>query len=188
MKIRFISRYVLIKILGWKINGEFPDIRKSIVIFAPHTSYYDALYGKLFLNETGINHIFLSKKELFVFPMNILMKWFGSIPVRGVAGKNAIYEVSEILEGAQSMHIVLSPEGTMSKVTKWNIGFYYLAWKANIPIVVGYIDYKKKEIGVKGVIYNLENVNTVINQITEMYKDVTAKHPENFSLEKKYRV
>ncbi|MCX6286599.1 MAG: 1-acyl-sn-glycerol-3-phosphate acyltransferase [Bacteroidetes bacterium] len=188
MKMKIISKYILINLLGWKINGEFPDVKKSIVIFAPHTSYYDALYGKLFLNRTGINHIFLSKKELFVFPMNILMKWFGSIPVRGVVGKNAIYEVSEILEEAQSIHVVLSPEGTMSKVTKWNKGFYYMAWKANVPIVVGYIDYKKKEIGVKGVIDNLENINTVIRQVNEFYEDVTAKHPENFSLEKKCRL
>jgi 1-acyl-sn-glycerol-3-phosphate acyltransferase len=180
---RKISGYILSSLLGWKIRGEFPDVKKSIVIFAPHTSYYDALYGKLFINMIGIKYAFLSKKELFYFPMNILMRWYGSIPVRGVLGKNAIYQVVNMFEGAESLHIIISPEGGFAKVTKWNRGFYYMAYKAKVPIVVGYLDYQKKEIGVKGVIYNLENINTVMNQINTMYKDVTAKYPEKFSLE-----
>jgi len=177
-----ISGYILTKILGWKIRDEFPDIRKSIIIFAPHTSYYDALYGKLFLNEIGISHRFLSKKELFYFPMNIAMKWYGSIPVRGVAGSNAIYQVTKMLDEAQSLHIILSPEGALAKVTSWNKGFYYMAKKSKVPIVVGYLDYQKKEIGIKGVIENLENINTVLYQVNKMYTNITAKHPENFSI------
>lgn len=175
--------FILTNVLGWKIVGEFPDVKKSIVIFAPHTSYYDALYGKLFINQLGIKYAFLSKKELFFFPMNILMKWYGSIPVRGVTGKNAIIQVAKMLEESESLHIILSPEGGFAQVTKWNKGFYYMAYKSNVPIVVGYLDYQKKEIGVKGVIDNLENLIVVMNQINTMYMGVTAKYPENFSIE-----
>lgn len=178
-----ISGFLLSNVLGWKIVGGFPHIKKSIVIFAPHTSYYDALYGKLCFNEFGMTHRFLSKKELFYFPMNIFMKWYGSIPVRGVAGKNAVYQVAKMLDEAETLHVILSPEGTFDKVTKWNKGFYYMACKANVPIIVGYLDYKKKEIGVKGVIDNLENINTVMHRINTMYENVTAKYPENFSLD-----
>jgi 1-acyl-sn-glycerol-3-phosphate acyltransferase len=90
-----------------------------------------------------------------------------------------------MLEEAQSLCIVVSPEGTRKKMTKWNKGFYYMAWKANVPIVVGYVDYQKKEIGVKGVIYNLENINMVMHQINVLYKDVKGKYPERFSLDLK---
>jgi len=62
-----ISGYFLTSVLGWKIRGEFPAFKKCIVIFAPHTSYFDAFYGKLFLNEIGSKHTILSKKELFPF-------------------------------------------------------------------------------------------------------------------------
>lgn len=180
---RMISGYMLTKVLGWKIKGEFPDINKSIIIFAPHTSYYDALYGKLFLNEIGIKHSFISKKELFFFPMNLVMKWYGAIPVSGANNKNAIYQVIAMLNSYSKLHIVISPEGSRRKVTHWNKGFYYMALKANVPIVVGYMDYEKKEIGIKGVIDNLQNINAVMQQIHTMYKGVTAKYPENFSLE-----
>lgn len=179
-----ISGYILTKVLGWKIVGNFPIINKSVVIFAPHTSYYDSLYGKLFLNEIGINHIFLSKKELFFFPMNIVMRLYGSIPVDSAKKYgNTIYKASQLIEVNKSLHIILSPEGTRKKVLKWNKGFYYLAYKAKVPIVIGYLDYKNKEIGIKGVLENLENVNAVMNQINTMYKDVSAMYPDKFSLE-----
>ncbi|MCK9421827.1 MAG: 1-acyl-sn-glycerol-3-phosphate acyltransferase [Bacteroidales bacterium] len=180
-----ISKYILTSVLGWKIKGEFPDVKKSIIIFAPHTSYYDALYGKIGLNEFGIKHTFLSKKELFFFPLNFVMKLYGSIPIRSVKGNNVIYQVVKMFEEAQSLHIILSPEGTRAKVTQWNKGFYYMAWKAKVPIVVGYIDYQKKEIGIKGVIDNPADIDTVMHQINTMYKDVTGKYPEKFSLDLK---
>jgi len=71
----------------------------------------------------------------------------------------------------------------LTKVFKWNKGFYYIALRANVPIIIGYLDYQKKEIGVKGVINNLENINSVMNQINMMYEDVSAKYPDKFSLE-----
>jgi len=185
---RTISGFILTNILGWKIIGKFPDIKKSIIVFAPHTSYFDALYGKLYLIEIGITHVILSKKELFFFPMNIVMELYGSIPVRGVKDKNAIYCVSHMLEEPQNLHIILSPEGTRQKMTKWNNGFYYIANKTRVPIIVVYLDYKKKEIGIKGVVDSHENIKTVMQQINSMYKDVAAKYPENFSLYLKYNL
>ena len=71
---RTVSGYILTNVLGWKIKGEFPDVKKSITIFAPHTAHIDALYGKLGIAQMGVKYLFLSKKELFFFPMNIVMK------------------------------------------------------------------------------------------------------------------
>lgn len=177
-----ISGYILSNILGWKITGEFPDIKKSIIIFAPHTTYYDALYGKLFLNEIGIKHTILSKKELFIFPINIAMNLFGAIPAQST-NRNTLYQVTKMFNNSEELHIVLSPEGTRAKVTHWNKGFFYMASKANVPIIVGYMDYKKKEIGVLGVLENQDNVKTIMKPINKMYKNISAKYPENFSLE-----
>ena len=169
--------------LGWEIVGEFPDIKKSITIFAPHTAHIDAIYGKMGFTELGVKYKFLSKKELFFFPMNLVMKKFGSIPVRGVKDKNAIYQVVDLLQNTEELHIVISPEGWIKRVTKWNKGFYYMANKAQVPIVVGYLDYAKKQMGVKGVIYDTSDYKSVMNQINEYYADVTGKNPDQFVLE-----
>lgn len=176
------SFFILVNILGWKIINNFPNIKRSVIIFAPHTSYLDALYGKLYVNIIEINHKFLSKKELFFFPMNIVMKLYGAMPIRGIEGQNSIIYVSKILKDSQSLHVIISPEGTRSKVTRWNKGFYLIALKSEVPIIVAFIDYKKKEIGIKGVINNLENYDEVIKTINSMYKNVCAKHPNNFAI------
>ena len=56
----------------------------------------------------------------------------------------------------------------------------FIALKANVPIVVAYFDYGKKEVGTKGVFYPTGDVDKDIHTIREMYRGVTACHPENF--------
>ncbi|MDK2977867.1 MAG: hypothetical protein PWP52_581 [Bacteroidales bacterium] len=178
-----ISRYILVNLLGWKIKDEFPNIKKSIIIFAPHTSYWDGFYGKLYLMQLGINYKFLSKKEFFKFPLNYFFKIFGSIPVSKT--KEYIDYVAELINISQELHIVLSPEGQLAKTIRWKKGYYYMAVRANVPIVVGFIDYKRKEIGIKGIIDSLSSIEVVRKEVAELYSDVTAKYPENFSPELK---
>lgn len=167
--------------LGWKITGDYAGLKKSITIFAPHTAHVDFFYGKLGFTELGVKFKFLSKKELFFFPMNLVMRKLGSIPVRGVKGKNAIYEVAQMLNDTDELHIVVSPEGWIKRTTKWNKGFFYMAQKAKVPIVVGTLNYEKKEMGVKAVIYDTSDFKIVIEQINSIYKDSKGKNPEQFA-------
>ncbi len=184
---RTASSYILYNILGWKINGVFPDIKKSILIIAPHTSIWDWLILKLFLNQISVKYKILYKKDFFVFPMNIVMKPLGSIPVeRKGKRNNLIFQIAGLFYNNEELCIVLSPEGTRHKVTRWEKGFYYISKRTNVPIIVGYIDYTKKEIGIKGVIKNISDMNNTMNVISKMYKNVNAKYPENFILDKRY--
>ena len=178
-----ISGFILKYLLGWKIKGEFPNIKRSIIIFAPHTSYWDGLYGKLYLMQLDVNYRFLSKKEFFKFPLKYFFKIYGSIPVSKTKGD--IDYVVELINIRHELHIVLSPEGQLAKTIRWKKGYYYMAVRANVPIVVGYIDYKKKEIGIKKVIYNPTDISIVRKEIAQLYSDVSAKYPENFSPELK---
>lgn len=178
-----ISGFVLVNILGWKIIGELTNIKKSIIIFAPHTSYRDGLYGKLYLMQLGVHYKFLSKKEFFKFPLNYFFKIYGSIPVSKT--KEYIDYVVELINNSHELHIVLSPEGQLAKAIRWKKGYYYMAVRANVPIVVGFIDYKRKEIGIKKVIYTPTDISTVRKEIAQLYSDVTAKYPDNFSTELK---
>jgi len=178
-----ISNKVL-KILGWKVADNLPNFDKSVIIFAPHTSYWDGFYGKLLLMQYDINYKFLSKKEFFKFPLNYFFKLYGSIPVS--RNKEYIDEVVSLFDKSRNLHIVLSPEGQLAKTDHWKKGFYYMANRANVPIIVGYIDYKKKEMGLKGVIQDTSDMKKTISEISQMYENVVAKHPENFILDKRY--
>ncbi|MBR1547797.1 MAG: 1-acyl-sn-glycerol-3-phosphate acyltransferase [Prevotella sp.] len=180
-----IERFILARLLGWKVVSNFPDgVKKSIIVFAPHTSYWDAVIGKLVLRAYDVPHQFLSKKELFRFPMGIVMHLIGAMPIRGVKGQNAIYHISHLLAVADEKHFLICPEGGFAPTDRWDAGFYYMAYKARVPLVVVYLDYKRKEAGVKGVIYDLDNQNDVYRQLAEMYRGVTARHPDRFLLPK----
>jgi len=172
----------ILQMQGWKINGGYDGLKKSVTIFAPHTAHIDYYYGKLGFTELGVKFKFLSKKELFFFPMNLIMRALGSIPVRGVKGQNAIYHVVEMLNKNEELHIVVSPEGWIKKMTKWNKGFFYMAQKANVPIAVATLDYEKREMGVKRIIYDTSDFKTVLAEINAVYKDVKGKNPDQFAL------
>jgi 1-acyl-sn-glycerol-3-phosphate acyltransferase len=173
---------MLSKIMGWKITGDFPDLPKSVVIFAPHTSYLDGVIGTLYLKELGINHVFLSKESLFVFPLNLLMRWYGSIPVKNT--DKYIFQVSDLFDSVKELHIVLSPEGTRKTNHAWKRGFYYIARRGNVPIIVGYLDYSKKQIGILDVIYNYKDINETMFYVTLLYKNMHGKYADKFVTDK----
>ena len=68
----------------------------------------------------------------------------------------------------------------LEKVEEWKKGFYYIAEKAQVPIMIAYFDYAKKEAGFKGLFYPTGDAEKDIRTIRESYRDVTACHPENF--------
>jgi 1-acyl-sn-glycerol-3-phosphate acyltransferase len=174
----------ILKLLGWTSLDEFPDLKKSIIIFAPHTSYWDAFYGKLYFMSIHVNYKFLSKQEFFKFPLMYAFRAFGAIPV--LRDKTYIDQIVRLFESNKELHIILSPEGQLPRTDHWKKGFYYMANKADIPIVVGYIDYKKKEMGIKGVISDTHNMKETLEKISVMYKDVQAKYPKDFALDKRF--
>jgi 1-acyl-sn-glycerol-3-phosphate acyltransferase len=137
----------ILKIFGWKLKGEFPDIKKSIVVMAPHTSNWDFVIGKLYLSAMGISNNTLMKKEMFVFPLNILMSSLGAIPVDRKNKKNSmVQQVASIIESREKCNIFIAAEGTRKRKTRWKKVFYHIAKKAKVPIVTSFVDYKKKEV------------------------------------------
>lgn len=179
-----IEHFILTRLLRWHVSNGFPDINKSITVFAPHTSYWDAVIGKLVLRSYHVPHTLLSKKELFHFPMGIVMHLLGAVPIGGVKGHNAIHDAVARLNRQDEMHLVICPEGQLPPTDRWNPGFYYMAVKAQVPIIVVYLDYGKREAGVKGVISDLHDQNEVYHQLADMYRGVTACYPDQFQLPK----
>ncbi|OYT15151.1 MAG: glycerol acyltransferase [Bacteroidetes bacterium 4572_77] len=175
---------LVLKLLGWTSLDEFPPIKKSVIIFAPHTSYWDGFFGKLYFMSINVNYKFLSKQEFFTFPLKYVFSAFGAIPV--IRDKTYIDQIVQLFKANKELHIILSPEGQLPRTDHWKKGFYYMANKANVPIIVGYIDYKNKEMGIKRVIRDTSNMKETMENISLMYKGVQAKYPKDFALDKRY--
>ncbi len=167
--------------------GEFPDLKKIIVIVAPHTSNWDIIIEKLYMKEIGIKNRVLTKKELFFFPMNLILKAWGAIPIdRNDIYNTIINDMVTLFKENRKFCLIMTPEGTRKKVTRWKKGFLYIARKAQVPIVISYIDFKKKEVGIKGVIKDTSDKKEIMKKINKMFKNVNAKYPKDFILDKRY--
>ena len=177
-----ISKYIL-HLWGWKVVGNIPVEKKMVVVSVPHTSNWDFIIGRLFMFSVGLKPKLLMKKELFFFPLGWVLRKVGGIPVDRKQKNDIIDRMVYEFEHADNLVLVITPEGTRKKVSEWKKGFYYIAASANVPIVPGYFDFKKKTIGIGEPFFVSQSIDADINRIKEFVKDVTPKYPNLFSLE-----
>ena len=185
--IDFICR-ISLKLMGWKVIGTYPpEIKKCVLIAGPHTSMWDFILGRMAFYRFHIKVKFLIKKELFKFPFGGLLKRLGGIPVNRGKKNNMIEYISELFEKSEKLIIVITPEGTRKYNAHWKKGFYYIAQRANVPIVMAFIDYAKKEGGIGKVMYPSGNFEEDFKIIEDFYRGKNAKYPEKFNLSAMYQ-
>jgi 1-acyl-sn-glycerol-3-phosphate acyltransferase len=172
-----------LRVVGWHIEGTVPDIPKLVAIGAPHTSYWDL---PLFLTATAvmsdgfatIKLAWIGKHTLFRGPLDALFRRLGGIPVNRAAGHHVIKAAIRAFQEHDRLVLVLAPEGTTKKVDYWKPGFYFIARLAHVPIVCGYLDYKRKVAGVGPTITPSGDMEADMKIMRDFYQHVTPKHPE----------
>ncbi len=178
----------ILKLLGWKIVGNFPNINKSVVVMAPHTSYWDFVLGRLYLDAVGRSNNTLMKKEIFIFPLNILMSKLGAIPIdRGNKKISYVSQLKSIFNERDEFNLFIAPEGTRKQTTRWKKGFFHIAKEADVPILLSYIDYKERKIGIEGIVNDTSSIESTMKEVNKFYKNKNAKYPENFALDKRFQ-
>lgn len=177
-----LSRFIM-KSIGWEIVGNIPpDIKKCVITAAPHTSNWDFVIGRLAYWSLGVPVKFLIKKEAFEHPLGFLVKRMGGIPVDRHKNTNLVDQVAALFNDYEVLNVIITPEGTRKLVTNWKRGFYYIALKANVPIVLGFVDYNNKKGGFGPVLYPSGNFEEDFKIIETFYKTKTAKNPLLFNL------
>lgn len=172
------------KVLGWKVVGNIPDdVKKCVIAVAPHTSIDDFILGRLAYCSVGKPVKFLIKKEFFDNPIlrPILIK-LGGIPVDRSRSNNIVNQVSAMFDKYEVLNIIITPEGTRKLVHNWKRGFYYIALKANVPIVLGFLDFKKKELGFGPMLYPTGDYEADWKEMEKFYRGIVAKHPDRYNL------
>jgi len=174
---------LVLKIVGWKAEnriGELPP--KAVAIAAPHTSMWDFFYGYYAWRALGVRVKFLIKKESFFFPLGILLKSLGGIPVDRSSKNSIVEDVVAQFQKTDRMILTITPEGTRAKVKRWKNGYHRIAEMAKVPVIVGFIDYKQKTAGVIKL-YDLQgdsNYDTL--QIMKYYTEFEGKNKDQFYL------
>ncbi len=180
---------LILRMLGWKITGNIPpSVKKCVILAAPHTSNLDFLIGRLAYFELGVPVKFLIKKEAFENPLGGLLVKMGGIPVDRGRRNNLVEDVAGLFEKSHQLNVIVAPEGTRKLSVNWKKGFYYIALKANVPIVCGFVDYKKKEGGFGPMFTPSGDYDADFKIIETFYRSKTARHPELFSLSPKNEI
>lgn len=177
------SRFTLWS-LGWKVKGALPpEVKKCIIVVAPHTSMMDFIIGRLAFWFLRIKVNFLIKKEAFTPWVGWLIKGSGGIPVDRSRAAHVTGHVVKMIQESENIVIVITPEGTRELVTHWKKGFYFLAQNAGIPVALAYIDWGKKRGGIGPIIWPSGDYDSDMNKIREFYVGMQGKHPECFSID-----
>ena len=167
MKKSFYS-FIFYRLLGWKTRLEVPNYDKCVICAAPHTSNWDLFIGKLFYGSLGRKACFMMKKEWFFFPLGIFFKAIGGIPVNRDKRTSMVDQMAERFANSTQFHLAITPEGTRKANPEWKKGFYYIALKAQVPIILIGVDYPSKTISNILPISRLEMYNKLLSRTPTM--------------------
>jgi len=158
-----------LNMMGWEIDNHWPlDLAQCVMIAAPHTSNWDALYARLALKALGVNVRITIKDSYMKFPLGPFVRAMGGIK-----------DHAELV-------MLVTPEGTRSKQEKWKTGFYHVACNAGVPIALAYMDYEKKKTGVGKIVYPTGDYEKDMAEIMQFYAQISPKFPEDFSVDGRY--
>jgi 1-acyl-sn-glycerol-3-phosphate acyltransferase len=178
--LRLLYRLIF-KLIGWKTEGSFPtDIKKFIVAVAPHTSNWDFVIGVLARSVLNLQKAnFLGKDSLFKPPFGWLFRAMGGYPVNRSKKNDMVEQVVAIFNKHDEFYLGLAPEGTRKKVEKLRTGFYYIAKKANVPIIPVGFDFSKKTVVVGKPFYPTDNFERDMEKLLDFYRRIKGKNPQN---------
>ncbi len=182
----------IFRITGWATDKNTPsEIKRCIVIAAPHTSNWDFWYAMAFFAIYRLNIRYTIKKEWMQFPFSLITKPLGGIAIDRSPRKENEGRIShteamiDLFKDEKELIVLITPEGTRSKQEHWKTGFYHIAKAAGVPVCLGYIDYKNKIAGIAKTIYPTD-MEKDMKEIMTFYKTKHGKFPEKFSADVNY--
>lgn len=184
-----------LKAMGWKIDDNWPkEIKQCVMVAAPHTSNWDALYARLTLKAMNVPVRITIKDSYMKFPLGPFIRAMGGIGINrrpkqaGEERPSMVEVMTELFQQHDELVMLVTPEGTRALQPKWKTGFYYVALNAKVPIALAYMDYEKKIAGVGKVIYPTGNLEQDMQEVMSFYQNITPKHPECFTTDQRYPI
>ena len=183
--LKALSKFIF-WVTGWKVVGEIPpDLKRAVIIAAPHTSYWDFLYARAAFFIMDIPMKVTIKKEVVGFPVfGWMSRQLGAIgidrtPKEGNLKKkiSMVDAMVNLLNERDELIMMVTPEGTRKQVKRWKSGFYRVAEQAQVPIILGYLDYGKKHAGIGEIVYPTGDFDKDVEYIKDFYRPIQAKYP-----------
>ena len=173
-------KWIFFRLMGWKIVGGIDaNIKKCVMMVMPHTSAHDFYLGIFIRGITGLEMNWVGKKELFRFPFGFYFRYMGGEPLDRSGGLNKVDSIAAIFQRKEIFRLAIAPEGTRKKVTKLKTGFYYIALKANVPIIPVTFNFGRKEVNLANPVLPSGDIGSDMVILKKHYKGVKGKIQEN---------
>lgn len=172
---RGFGRAVL-RLGGWRMLGNWPDISKVVIIVAPHSSAWDAVWGIAAKVAMGLGIVFIGKKEAFWGPVGWLLRKCGGVPVDRGAPGGIVEQVANQIRAAERMWFVLAPEGTRRQVDHWKTGFWKIARRAQVPVFCVGFNYPDRTIRLGELVTLSDDMEADLRRIRALFSSYRGKH------------
>lgn len=172
----------LLEASGWKLEGTVPKVDRCVALGVPHTSNWDGVLMLALAASAGIDMAFMIKDDWLRGPMGPIMRKLGAIGIDRSRANNVVQAMIDELRSRDRLWLVIPPEGTRKRASHWKSGFYHIALGADVPVVPGYLDYRRKRMGLGAPIHLTGDVGADMDRIRAYYAEVapTAQSPSDF--------
>ena len=166
----------VLRLSGWRVVGQLPDIKRAVLIAAPHTSGWDAVWGLLFKLALGLRVEIMAKHEIFWWPLGAVMRWLGAFPVDRRSALGVVEQLTQRMRNSATCWLLIAPEGTRKRVDKWKTGFWRVAHHAGVPIIAVSFHYPDKTINMGRIFHTGADMDADLAAIREYYRRFVGKH------------
>ena len=167
----------LLALAGWKVMYQPPAAKKAVIVFYPHTSNWDFVFGILARTVLDLPIHFAAKDSLFVLPHGPVFRALGGIPVNRSVRTGFVSQVADEYRRRDEFYLAIAPEGTRRLTPGWKSGFYRLALAAQVPLGLAFIDYSRREVGVVDYLDLVGDEAVDFQRIRQIYAGKQGRHP-----------
>ncbi|MCB1567291.1 MAG: 1-acyl-sn-glycerol-3-phosphate acyltransferase [Xanthomonadales bacterium] len=160
---------------GWRIDGAFADQPRMVIIVAPHSSAWDAIWGVAAMLAMGVRIRFLAKAEAFRGPLGWFLRLIGGIPVDRSRAHGAVEQAVALLKQNERCWFLLAPEGTRRRVEHWKTGFWHIARHAGVPIQCAHFHYPDRHMGLGWLMNPADDLDADMARVREAYRPFIGK-------------
>ncbi len=170
-----------LSLAGWRFEGGRPPEKKFVCLGWPHTSNWDGLLLIALTRSIGLEMSWMIKSDWVKGPMGVVLRPLGAVAIERSGHHHVVDEMIQAFERTDELVLVIPPEGTRKRAEHWKSGFYHIARGAHVPVVPGYLDYRRKRAGLGPAIHLTGDVKADMNRIRAFYAQIaaTALVPEN---------
>lgn len=179
---RKIAHFIFTRLLGWRAGDGVVPEKKCIILGVPHTSLWDFVMSWLYYTSVGGTARIMIKKEFFKWPLGPILRALGAIPTDRSNPTALVRSLIEEMDKCETFHLCIAPEGTRKPISHWKTGYHFIATHCDIPVYMGYFDYKDKVVG-RGERFELtDNAKEDTMRLQRIYEEkaYTPRHPERF--------